>query len=72
MTKPSEEVQILQDIVDKQTLAEQVDMRNEEFDVLMDRLALYRMSGKEKFFHYLYRTIGIALGLLLLIALLNH
>jgi hypothetical protein len=72
MTKPSNEVQTLQAIIDKQTLAEQMDMRNDEFDILMNRLVLHRMSGKEKFFHYFYRGIGIALGLLLLVALLNH
>jgi hypothetical protein len=71
MKEPSVEVQILQDIVDKQTLAEQADMRNEEFDILMSRLERHRLSKREKFFFYFYRGIGLILGLLLLAALLN-
>lgn len=71
MKKPSTEIEILQDIIDKQTLAEQMDMRNIEFDKIMKYLMFQREPGWKKAAIYATRAVGIILGLILIAALLG-
>lgn len=71
MKKPSTEIEILQDIIDKQTLAEQADMRNIEFDKIMKYLMFQREPSWKKAAIYATKGVGIILGLILIAALLG-
>lgn len=71
MKTPTTEIEILQDIIDKQTLAEQADMRNIEFDKIMKYLMFQREPGWKKAAVYATKGVGIVLGLILIAALLG-
>lgn len=71
MKKPSTEIAILQDIIDKQTLAEQLDMRNIEFDKIMKYLEFQRLPGWKKAAIYASKGLGLIFALVFILALLG-
>ncbi len=71
MTKLSRGVDIMNDVVTNQIIAEERGERDPEFDALMKRLEFYRLSPFQKIVRIIYWVIGVGLGLLLLLAIIQ-
>jgi hypothetical protein len=70
MTKYSPEIEVLQDVLVNQAIAEKQGTRDPEFDLLMKRLEFHRLPAFQKVIRSIYIIIGVGLGLLLLLAII--